>query len=81
MASAGRSGSRFIRQLNFDQELGTSDLEAMPSSQQETTSGDSFEALLQSVPGNPGQDYPVYAAAPATGFSCGDKLNGGEGAP
>merc|ERR1740131_429571 len=28
------------------------------------------------VPGTPGQDYPVFRAAPPTGFSCDGKVNG-----
>merc|ERR1712226_1687277 len=30
-----------------------------------------------SVPGNPGQDYPIYAQVPDTSFSCDGRVEGG----
>jgi len=38
---------------------------------------DPLESLRQTVPGEPGQDYPIYAAIPESAFSCQDKTFGG----
>ena len=37
----------------------------------------SLASLAGSVPGVPGEDYPVLAAPPLTAFSCADKVAGG----
>ena len=37
----------------------------------------SLASLAGSVPGVPGEDYPVLAAPPPTDFSCADKVAGG----
>ena len=37
----------------------------------------SLASLAGSVPGVPGEDYPVLAAPPPTAFSCADKVAGG----
>jgi hypothetical protein len=34
--------------------------------------------LVDSVPGVPGEDYPVYSAVPDTGFSCEGRVQGGK---
>ena len=34
--------------------------------------------LIESVPGVPGEDYPIYAEVPDTGFSCDGQVEGGE---
>ena len=34
--------------------------------------------LMKSVPGIPGEDYPIYAEAPETAFSCEGQVNGGK---
>ena len=39
--------------------------------------GDPLDWLRDSVPGEPGTDYPVLAAAPATSFSCAGLVLGG----
>ncbi len=40
--------------------------------------GDPNLAMLQkSVPGTPGEDYPIYAEVPSTGFSCEGRIEGG----
>ena len=39
--------------------------------------GDPLDWLRASVPGEPGTDYPVLAAAPATAFSCAGLVLGG----
>merc|ERR1719419_2243419 len=33
--------------------------------------------LRMAVPGSPGEDYPVYAEVPTTGFSCSGRVEGG----
>ena len=33
--------------------------------------------LEKSVPGVPGQDYPIYASVPETGFTCDGQVEGG----
>ena len=33
--------------------------------------------LEKAVPGIPGQDYPIYAEVPETGFSCTGQVDGG----
>merc|ERR1711892_254783 len=33
--------------------------------------------LRMAVPGNPGEDYPIYAEVPETVFSCGGRVEGG----
>merc|ERR1719447_203637 len=39
---------------------------------------DAALAMLQgSIPGVPGEDYPIYAEAPETGFSCEGQVDGG----
>ena len=40
--------------------------------------GDAALDMLQSsIPGIPGEDYPIYAEAPETGFSCEGQVDGG----
>ena len=42
-------------------------------------SADAALAMLQgSIPGVPGEDYPIYAEVPETGFSCDGQVDGGE---
>merc|ERR1711994_190796 len=38
---------------------------------------DPLAMLMKSVPGIPGEDYPIYAEAPETAFSCEGQVNGG----
>ncbi|XP_037081538.1 U-scoloptoxin(01)-Cw1a-like, partial [Pollicipes pollicipes] len=33
--------------------------------------------LEETLPGVPGQDYPIYAEVPDTGFACDGRINGG----
>ena len=35
-------------------------------------------ALGNSIPGVPGEDYPIYAEVPETAFSCDGQVDGGE---
>merc|ERR1712154_216319 len=40
--------------------------------------GDDALAMLQgSIPGVPGEDYPIYAEVPETGFACDGQVDGG----
>uniref|UniRef100_A0A0K2TQ41 Putative LOC100901383 [Metaseiulus occidentalis] n=1 Tax=Lepeophtheirus salmonis TaxID=72036 RepID=A0A0K2TQ41_LEPSM len=39
--------------------------------------GDPIAMLEKAIPGVPGQDYPIYAEAPETGFSCDGQIDGG----
>ena len=34
--------------------------------------------LIESVPGVPGEDYPIYAEVPDTGFTCDGQVEGGK---
>ena len=36
-----------------------------------------IDMLAKAVPGVPGQDYPIYAEVPETGFSCDGQVDGG----
>ena len=33
-----------------------------------------FLALAEAIPGQPGEDYPVYSQPPDTSFTCADKI-------
>jgi len=52
-----------------------SDLVASSSGLSPAMSG--LDMLRMAVPGNPGEDYPVYAEVPSTGFSCSGRVEGG----
>lgn len=43
----------------------------------EGAGGDPIAMLKDSIPGTPGEDYPIYAEAPETKFSCDGQVNGG----
>ena len=65
-------------------EYGVPDDQASYESDQDAAASDvSDEAadplamLMKSVPGIPGEDYPIFAEAPETGFSCDGQVNGG----
>ena len=38
---------------------------------------DDIRGLSESIPGVPGEDYPILSSPPDTSFSCLDKVNGG----
>ena len=38
---------------------------------------DEFLALAEAIPGQPGDDYPVFSEPPDTSFTCGDKIEVG----
>ena len=37
-----------------------------------------LDMLLKSIPGVPGEDYPIYAEVPETAFICDGQVDGGE---
>ena len=37
-----------------------------------------LSSLENSIPGVPGQDYPIFAEVPDNKFSCDEKVNGGD---
>ena len=39
---------------------------------------DPLAALGNSIPGVPGEDYPIYAEVPESGFVCDGQVDGGE---
>ena len=44
-----------------------------------TGAGDDNLAMLEkSVPGIPGEDYPIYAEVPETAFACDGQVDGGK---
>merc|ERR1712083_785697 len=43
----------------------------------EAAGDDALAALGNSIPGIPGEDYPIYAEAPESGFSCEGQVDGG----
>merc|ERR1711892_891717 len=38
---------------------------------------DAFNALGESIPGEPGEDYPIYSEVPETSFTCDGQIEGG----
>lgn len=54
--------------------------QADASSLSESHSGDhqGLDWLLESVPGTPGEDYPILAAVPETAFTCDGQVEGGK---
>ena len=54
--------------------------QADASSLSESHSGDheGLDWLLESVPGTPGEDYPILAEVPETGFTCDGQVEGGK---
>ena len=49
------------------------------SQQGSPTGGDDNLAMLEkSVPGIPGEDYPIYAEVPETAFACDGQVDGGK---
>lgn len=63
-----------------DQPIYEDDQDAQPSDDSEVTdeaAADPLAMLMKSVPGIPGEDYPIFAVAPDTAFSCEGQVNGG----
>ena len=55
-----------------------SELDSAQEARDGAGSGDPIAMLKDSVPGTPGEDYPIYADAPETAFTCDGRVNGGE---
>jgi len=53
------------------------DLDADASALDEKSADSGLDMLMKSVPGVPGEDYPILAEAPETEFSCEGQVNGG----
>ena len=51
------------------------DLDGAASEAREADAG--LDMLMKSVPGIPGEDYPIYSEAPETAFACEGQVNGG----
>merc|ERR1711913_109693 len=45
----------------------------------EAAGDDALAALGNSIPGVPGEDYPIYAEVPESGFTCDGQVDGGGG--
>jgi len=64
-----------------EQPLDSYELDAEGSEELEAkaaASGDAgLDMLMKSIPGVPGEDYPIYAEAPETAFACDGQVNGG----
>lgn len=58
---------------DYDQDASASD----DSEIADDAAADPLAMLMKSVPGIPGEDYPIFAAAPETAFSCDGQVNGG----
>jgi len=56
-----------------DLNAAASDLDAKASDDE----NDPLAMLMKSVPGTPGEDYPIFSEAPETAFSCEGQVNGG----
>ena len=57
---------------NDDQDAAASDAVS------DDAAADPLAMLMKSVPGIPGEDYPIFAEAPETAFSCEGQVNGGK---
>ena len=44
----------------------------------EAAGDDPLAALGNSIPGVPGEDYPIYSEVPESGFSCEGQVDGGK---
>lgn len=72
----------YVDQASYasDQPTYENDQDAQPSDESEVTddaAADPLAMLMKSVPGIPGEDYPIFAVAPDTEFSCEGQVNGG----
>lgn len=54
------------------------DLDAEASALDSKSADSGLDMLMNSIPGIPGEDYPIYAEAPETEFSCEGQVNGGK---
>ena len=54
------------------------DLDADASALEGKSADSGLDMLMNAIPGIPGEDYPIYAEAPETEFSCEGQVNGGK---
>ena len=68
----GTGGGDALGQPQYDAGAGGGDVLGSPEG------GDDNLAMLEkSVPGIPGEDYPIYAEVPVTAFACDGQVDGG----
>lgn len=53
------------------------DSEASELDAKSEEASDPLAMLMKSVPGVPGEDYPIFSEAPETAFTCEGQVNGG----
>merc|ERR1712025_142078 len=51
--------------------------DAVSTYQASDAGADPLSALASSIPGVPGEDYPIYSEVPETGFACDGQMDGG----
>ena len=61
-----------LTQLTVGQELLA--LYGAPGGAASDSVNQEFLELAEAIPGQPGEDYPVYSQPPDTSFTCGDKI-------
>ena len=73
----GRDGSA-AADYSSPAEYGGGAADAAVASYQASDAGaDPLSALASSIPGVPGEDYPIYSEVPETGFACDGQVDGG----
>ena len=74
----GRQGRQEEAQAGYGEPL--EEYAAASEQQAEAHEGDhqGLDWLLESVPGTPGDDYPILAVVPKTAFSCDGQVEGGK---
>ena len=73
----GRDGSA-AGDYSSPAEYGGGAADAAVASYQASDAGaDPLSALASSIPGVPGEDYPIYSEVPETGFACDGQVDGG----
>merc|ERR1712186_54024 len=79
--SARRSGRQEVPAVGYEQppaEYGASGDQAGYDADAAASDADAALAMLQgSIPGVPGEDYPIYAEVPESGFACDGQVDGG----
>merc|ERR1712165_396874 len=79
--SARRSGRQEAPAVGYEQppaEYGASGDQAGYDADAAASDADAALAMLQgSIPGVPGEDYPIYAEVPESGFACEGQVDGG----
>ena len=74
----GRQGRQEEAQAGYGEPL--EEYAAASEQQAEAHEGDhqGLDWLLESVPGTPGEDYPILAEVPETAFGCEGQVEGGK---